>query len=245
MFKCSYEKLKTYKTCPQRYKFIYLDLVGDKFKKPKAEFTMGQHIHNTLRSLLADVSKEEMTISKAGELLRKFWRTNRKGFKNREDEKEYGEKALKMIEAFFDTPLIHNPSHLEKYVKLNIGRDIEITGRIDRIDVDSSGAAHIIDYKTNNYSPQWIDYSQLMVYSFLVLNSLKLPLVSASFWYLGQNQFVTIFPRANELTTVEEEICLTVDRIQNDNRYIPSESTACSWCEFSSICPIKVQTKAN
>jgi putative RecB family exonuclease len=239
MFKCSYEKLKTYKTCPQRYKFSYLDLLGEKFKKPKAEFTMGQHIHTTLRALLANIPKTEQNPKIAKDLLRKYWRTNRTGFKDRANEKSYGESALQMIDAFFNTNLIHNPHALERYVKLTIGRDIEITGRVDRIDVDSAGAAHIIDYKTNNYSPEWVDFSQLMIYAYLVLNSLKLPVVSASFWYLAQNQFVTIFPRTSELDTVQEEIIFTAKRIMKDDKFLPQESHACSWCEYASICPLK------
>jgi putative RecB family exonuclease len=239
MFKCSYEKLKTYKTCPQRYKFSYIDLLGDKFKKPKAEFTMGQHVHTTLRALLANIPKTKQTPKIAKDLLRKHWRSNRLGFKDRDEERVFGENALLMIDSFFKSPILHNSYALEKYVQLNIGRDIQITGRVDRIDVDSSGAAHIIDYKTNKYSPNWVDFSQLMIYAYLVLNGLSLQVVSASFWYLGQNQFVTIFPRTGELGTVQDEIVFTVNRILKDDKYLPQESTACSWCEYASICPLK------
>lgn len=238
MFKASYEKLKTYKSCPQRYKYLYIELLGDKFKVPKAEFTMGQHIHSTLRYLLADIPANKRNKDFAKQLLRKFWRTNRTGFKDVAEEKTFGERALLMVDAFFDANLPHIPYALEKYVKIMIGREIEFIGRIDRIDVDSSGAAHIIDYKTNNYSPQWIDFSQLMIYSYLVKNGTNLPVVSATFWYLGQNKMVTIFTNNHNLDAVEDEINITVRRIRGDKKFLAQESTACSWCEFKTICPL-------
>lgn len=239
MFRASHEKLKSYQTCPRRYKFSYLDGLSDKFKTAKPEFTLGQHVHATLKKLLADVPQSERTPDKAKEILRKVWRTNRNGFKDREEEKQFGQRALSMLEIFLQSSLTPQVYALEKPVQFLLADDLMLCGRVDRLDQDTSGAVHLIDYKTSTFSPLWIDNGQLRLYSVLIRKGLELPLVSASYWYLEQNQFVSFYPKDSDLDAIIEEVIRIVGQIKKDQHFPATPNSACKWCEFIDICPAK------
>jgi len=239
MFKVSPASLKAYKDCPMRYKYVYIDGILDKYKTAKPEFTMGQHVHTALRKIFSDLPPEKRTPDEASKLLRSVWRSNRHGFKDRSEEQVYGERALIMMSTFFTSKFIHQPKLLEKYLELKINNDLILFGRIDRIDQDSSGACHLIDYKTGKYSAEYCDKSQLLLYSAIIRRGSELPLISASYWYLEPNQFVSYYPNESELDAIIDEVKRAVNRILNDKTHPPTPSKVCDWCEFASICPAK------
>ncbi len=244
MPKVSHRALKTYQDCPRRYKYIYIDDLSKRYAEPQAKFTMGQHVHLTLKKLLAEIPVEQRTTEKAAEILRTVWRTNRKGFASREEEANFGKRALAMLDIFIDSPLLAQPKMLEEWVEFAVADNIVLFGRIDRLDEDSAGAMHLIDYKTGESLPERADKGQLLIYSALIRRGLDLPLVTASYWYLEQNEFVSIRPTESDIDFIIEEILRTTDRIKQDTLFTPTPSYACKWCEFIDICPAKEQAMA-
>src|SRR4030042_4425231 len=51
--------VSTFRRCRQQYKFQYVDKLGDQFFRAKPFFTMGNHVHATLRDLLTRVPRSE------------------------------------------------------------------------------------------------------------------------------------------------------------------------------------------
>ncbi len=239
MKRVSHAQLKAFAECPQRYKFIYIDLLQDKFKKPKPEFTMGQHVHTTLKRLLATVPTQKRTKEEVRQLLRQAWATNRSGFASKDEEAQFGQRALLMLNSVVEGSLKAQPIYLEHYVQCILSDDIVVSGRVDRLDQDSSGAVHLIDYKTSRHNPQYVDKGQLALYSVLVRRGMDLPLVSASYWYLEQNQFESFYPSDTDIEMVIDEIKRKVERVRAETLFSPTPSHVCKWCEFIDICPAK------
>src|SRR3990167_5081884 len=100
MFKASAFKLRMYETCPQQYKFSYIDHLDKEYKKPKPYLTMGAHVHNALKDFYEQLEPEDRTYERLEKMLRKRWLENRRGFAGREDEAKWGVKALSMLRLF-------------------------------------------------------------------------------------------------------------------------------------------------
>ncbi|MBI2852158.1 MAG: PD-(D/E)XK nuclease family protein [Chloroflexi bacterium] len=78
-FHLSPSSLAVFKQCRQRYKFLHLDKLGDKYGKPRPYFTMANHVHATLKEFLSLQPIELRTADAAEEILRKNWRRYRFG----------------------------------------------------------------------------------------------------------------------------------------------------------------------
>ena len=100
MFKASSFKLNMFRQCPRQYKFHYIDELKAVYAKPRPYFTMGDHIHAALKDVLSIIPVEERNVSRLESLLREKWRRNRSGFKDLDDEKMWGEKALNQMRWF-------------------------------------------------------------------------------------------------------------------------------------------------
>ncbi len=239
MFRTSHAMLKTYKDCPQRYKFIYIDQLQSKFKVAKPEFTMGQHVHTALKKLLADVPQQQRTPEKAREILKRVWTTNRSGFDSREQEAQYGKRALTMLETFLQAGQANKTIQLEHNIQYLITDGLMLSGRVDRLDQDEGGMVQLIDYKTGQFNPEYVDRGQLAIYSVLVVKGMNLPIISASYWYLEQNQFVSYQPSDSDISIIIDEVIRQAEYIQADQQFPARPSVACSWCEFIDICPAR------
>jgi hypothetical protein len=95
--------IAAFKQCRQRYKFLYIDKLRDKYGKPRPHFTMANHVHATLKELLSIQPIELRTIAFVEELLHKNWERYRLGFQDRNDELRWIEKALAQLRAFVST----------------------------------------------------------------------------------------------------------------------------------------------
>ena len=151
MFRASSFKLRMYETCPQQYKFQYIDKLADQYKTPKPYLTMGAHVHNALYDFYEQNEPEHRNWEILEALLRKRWRENRNGFADKEDEREWGMKALQMLKQYvLKNDVLETPVMLEDYYDADVSEDIKVIGRIDRVDEDEEGL-HVIDYKTGKY----------------------------------------------------------------------------------------------
>ena len=100
MFEASPFSLNMFQLCPRQYKFQYIDHLGGIYRKSRPYFTMGDHVHATLKDFLSVVPVSERNLPKLEALLREKWHRNRKGFTGKEDEKNWGEKALNQLRRF-------------------------------------------------------------------------------------------------------------------------------------------------
>jgi putative RecB family exonuclease len=160
--------IAAFEQCRQRYKFLYLDKLGDKYGKPRPYFTMANHVHATLKDFLSIQPVELRTIANAEEVLHKNWQRYRLGFRDRNDELRWAKKALDQLWAFINTQdMGARPLIMEEMVEAEISTGLILRGRIDRVDKQPDGTLHIIDYKTGNLSGK-IDWEQLELHALIL-----------------------------------------------------------------------------
>jgi putative RecB family exonuclease len=239
MFEASPFSLNMFQQCPQRYKFYYTPEIRDIYKRARPYFTMGDHIHATLKDFLSIVPLSERNLPKLEALLREKWRRNRKGFTDREDEKSWGEKAINQLRWFVQNhDIMVTPFLIEDYHSVELTSTIILKGRIDRVDKEADGSLHIIDYKTGKM-PAEIDRTQLHIYALILSKKQDLPLKKASYLYLDPGELRTIELAAVDLAQAASYIIDMVDKIRMEREYPATPNNYCGNCDFLEICPKK------
>lgn len=232
-----------YETCPQQYKYTYVDYIADEYKTPKPYLTMGAHVHNSLKDFYEQYAPAERTYEALEQLLRKRWRENRKGFLNAEEEREWGTKALQMLKLYvYKNDMTKTPVMLENYYDADISEDIKVLGRIDRVDQDAEGL-HVIDYKTGQFKEDEISEEQLAIYAMIIRANQPLPVYKASYLYLATNQWYSIDISDDLFEPITEELIEKVNQIRADQVLAPKISSRCKHCDFIEICPRSAEAK--
>ena len=63
-----------FQLCRQQYKFLYLDKLGDQYRRAKPFFTMVNHVHAILKDFFTITPVERRTVDTIARLLQKNWR---------------------------------------------------------------------------------------------------------------------------------------------------------------------------
>jgi len=239
MFEASPFSLNMFQQCPRQYKFQYIDHLGDIYRKAHPYFTMGDHIHATLKDFLSVVPVSERNIAKLENLLREKWRRNRKGFNDKEDEKRWGEKALTQMRWFAQNQDISvTPFMIENNHRIELTSNILLKGRIDRVDQEPDGSLHIIDYKTGKM-PAEINQLQLHIYALILSRKQHTQLKKASYLYLEVGKWQTIELTTEGLEQAAAYVIDMVNRICQEKEYPATPNIYCFNCDFLEICPSK------
>ena len=239
MFEASPFSLNMFQQCPRQYRFQYIDHLGDTYRKARPYFTMGDHVHAALKDFLSVIPASERNLPKLENLLRDKWRRNRRGFSDKEDEKKWGEKALTQLRWFAQN---HNtsitPFMIENNHRVELTPDILIKGRIDRVDTESDGSLHIVDYKTGKM-PAQTNQLQLQIYALILSKKQDLPVKKASYLYLDAGKWQTIELSEQELAQATSYVIDMVNRIRDEKEYQATPNSYCWNCDFLEICPSK------
>ena len=235
----SYTQLESYVRCPLQYKYQYILKVPT---SPTASLSFGDTIHRTLQYFYQEFARDKSVgLPKLLSIFKTAWTPIGYSSKDHEERmKKEGEKLLKIyIEKF------HNKSldilGLEKLFKIKIGKDIFITGKIDRIDKKPDGSIEIIDYKTGK-QPKESELKksfQLSIYAIAAtdpgLYNKKLSQVDLTFYYLQTPEKISFKRNSEDLANTKEEIFEIVSDIRK-NDFTPRPGPWCDFCAFKMIC---------
>lgn len=236
MLKLSPYSIGIYQQCPRRYKYHYVDGLIKQYKKLWPWLTMGGHVHSTLADFLSIIPKEKRTVETIENLLRKKWRQNRQGFASREEEKQWGERALARLRLFVNTQRIDvQPFLLEKFHEAPVTEDLILSGRIDRIDRIDDGSLHIIDYKTGKM-PEQIDSFQLLVYALILSRTLTYPVSKVSYLYLDDGVWHTFAITEGYIQDARNKVLDIAGQIEQESGFPEVTGSLCQFCDFLVIC---------
>lgn len=242
MLKLSPFRINMYRKCPRQYKFHCVDNLE---LTQRNHLVIANNVHGALRDFFS-VNPEERNFELLEDFLRNRWfkknKKSRTAFKTKEEEKEYGERALTMLKNFcqhHDTKI--QPFHLEKDLKMLVN-DVLLFGRVDRIDRLADNSLHIIDYKTGKKAElETADDIQLMLYAVIIKKNWPKEAVSkASYFYLELDKVVPVKISEELLEKAYSRIMEIVGKIKEDTEFAPLINNLCrDYCDFLELCPLK------
>lgn len=232
-YPASYFRLSMFRQCRHRYRLHYVDGLAKDYKKPRPHLTMGDHVHGALHDLFS-LPVEQRSEDRLIQLMRDRWRQNREGFKHREEERHYGEKATDQLRRFAQREdLAIQPVAVEDFHKVEIDDALALLGKIDRIDQDRE-VLHIIDYKTG--APREPDPLQLQMYALIVARKFDPAPIKASYHYLETGEWITQAATEETMAQALEDVRQQVAVIGAEREYPASPGPLCGYCDFLEIC---------
>lgn len=233
----SYSSYNTYKQCPLKYRFQYIDWV----KVPeRPEFWFGSLIHEVVQFAL----RRDPIIPSLEDML-KYYRSKwqEEKFSNKLESQQYltlGENMLKSFHADYK-PGLRNVVAAEKRFQVPIGKHM-LSGVIDRVDKLPIGVYEIIDYKTNKSLPtqEEVDQDeQLGVYNYAAqilwpeAKDMRLTL-----YFLKHNTKITSSRRSDQLELIKHNLIKTAESIEKTTEFKAKKNPFCPWCDYKDRCPI-------
>jgi len=267
--KFSYSQLNTFDTCPLRYKFQYI------LKIPfagKASFSFGQSIHGTLQGFyerlrelnsrhqvsLFDAPPAPSTMGKSDEpqtikvppleeliaLYEERWIGD--WYNDAAEKKRYFEKGKKILKDFYESQanVWTIPTALEKWFDIRVGK-YKLHGRIDRIDTNSDGALHIIDYKTGTAKETLTtdDKEQLLIYQLAINEDINLRHLGKpaklTYMYLDEGRELSFIGDTEDLQKAKDKVAGQIEQIRASDFPPKPSQFSCRHCDFVKICPFR------
>jgi len=243
----SYSALETFKRCPLKFKFQYID----KIKTPKSkEALFGTLLHSALKIL-----HEPGLIIPTEEDILKFISDNWNSsiYSSEQESTLNFAQAVKIMKDYYakNYPSQFTVLALETMfeVPLQVGAEKHLlTGKIDRVDKTQDGLLEVIDYKTSKKMPSQEAINQdlqLAVYHLGVANRWPSLVredrpLKTSLYFLKHGEKLSTTRTTQDLAATEESIIKdfeTIGQAAKDAKFPPTPNVLCDWCEFQRHCP--------
>lgn len=239
----SQSKLNTYRDCPLKYKYAYVD----KIEVPSTiEQFLGSTVHEALEEVLKvrrDYHRDLSYEDACGIFDRRFDAnytadlTTKKGYLTPEDHKLRGHD---FIAKFYEIEARRHAGEVlgvEKWISFPIGRS-SMGGYVDRLE-RVGDELHIIDYKASDYPMKQekadVDW-QLPIYQMAVQEEFpEAERFLLEWFYLGAGVVVQSARTPEQLQDLKGEICSLIDEIESDTEFQPLGNNWCP-CEYEELC---------
>jgi putative RecB family exonuclease len=251
--KFSPSKLSTYRECPQKYKFRYID--GLKRQGQTVEQFLGTCVHKSFETLYEGLQKGKHLAE--AEAIALFESEFNLGFAGllpghdgkppaREDWLNVGRTCISNYYRQYAPFDQDRTVAVEKRIgyKFEVdGKEYRLEGFIDRLAISNSDEAfEIHDYKTakNLPSQEHADEDmQLALYEIAVRTEWPDTKKVRLIWhYVRHGKTLTSYRDSERLESLRLEVAQTVAAIKRDVDFKPVESPLCGWCEYRAICPV-------
>jgi len=236
----SVSKIKTFKDCPAKYRFSYIE------KLPSKEtdyLIFGKFVHEVLENFHKTYLDPQLPLfqQKHHVVMGSCFNFSYENWKSKLT-KEQKEKAfeicglyLKQLSENIKNKIQPEILAVEEEFFISIDDKILLTGLIDRVQMDPDGVLHVADYKTSNsITSLKKDFLQLLTYAFVkCLQNPELKKVRTSYILLKHDlkSIVKEFD-VEEIMKVENSILEYADKINKEKLYRPVITPLCNWCSF-------------
>jgi len=226
--------LSIYKECPRKFKYRYIDKLGEKFKQPRTYFSLGNSVHSVLEKFMGyKVPERNQELLQT--LLEKEWISE--GYLNKEHEEEFFHRAVDMLTTFYKSgEWKAEPDFIEQWFEVEIS-DFTLIGRIDRID-----GLSVIEYKTGNYVPtvnELKDDFQTIIYTLAGRELTGSPIENIIFYFISPGKKIQISKTEEELGKDMARVKELVGKIRGDEEFFPTPHRIwCLYCDFNCVCPL-------
>lgn len=232
-------RINTYKKCPRKYYYTYIEKLP---RKDWAHFALGTLVHGALEKFHQEFRDDFSTPGNIEEAMKIAFKAQ---YVEMEKEKPIERDTLKEAHKLLKEYLINIKQQgiqskillIEEDFTLKLNEHYNIRGVIDRLDLDSDGQFHIKDYKTTK-SDKYMEPFQLQVYGIYLLD--KFPDVDrfrGSYVMLRlNNMYVSYDFNREDVEKCWSALIEVGDTITKEERWISRPSKLCDWCDFADPC---------
>jgi len=252
----SHSALESFRSCPQKFKFSYLDKIELHSERTTADAYLGSAVHRGLTNLYQLAADGVLyPLEKLIEDYLAEWEKPKKlGIEvineNRTVE-DYIALGRRMLTEYYETYKPFNQGRLLG-AELNISfllpqSPFQFKARIDRLWKREDGTIEICDYKTGSHFPlgpsdpsfRW----QMGLYQLAVQS--KYPDFTSIVlcqYFLKPNQVFCYQMRPDEIEEIAEQLrILVLDTVRAERleTFPTKEGFQCNYCDFKHLCPAK------
>jgi RecB family exonuclease len=239
MIRVSPLSLRTFRECPRRFRYQYIDRLGKYYGRPRPYFTMGNNVHAALKDFLSVVPPQQRSLETLEHLLMQKWAKDHSGFEDPEQERDYLKRARRQLRWFVESQdMSVSPFMTERFHEAPLAQGIILRGRIDRVDREPDGTLHIIDYKTGQL-PSEMDDEPLLLYAVILTRALHANVNRASYVFLGEGASHDLSLTSDILDETKENTLETAHAIESEQNYPGHPSSRCLYCDYAVICEEK------
>jgi putative RecB family exonuclease len=246
----SFSRLETYRQCPQRFKFQYIDKVSTTTEG--VESFMGSRVHETLEKLYSDLRFcKPVTIEDLLAYYHQKWDTEWHDgvLVVREDvgPDEYralGERCIVEYDRRYQ-PFEESRTVGVEYAvtfALDDAGQYMMQGYIDRLSQPEDGVFWIHDYKTRGFFPtqQDLDDDRQLAYYQMAVEKLwpQTRSVELVWHYLIYDHEFRSHRTADDLEALRLSTIALIQEIESATDFPTHQSGLCNWCPYQSVCPL-------
>ncbi|MBF0499816.1 MAG: PD-(D/E)XK nuclease family protein [Candidatus Riflebacteria bacterium] len=227
-------KLETYKSCPLKYKFQYLERRTGGACSPHLSFDAS--IHHALLDYFRGGTVAPYDRLKA--LLARHW--DGKGYENSDQEHDFREAAEEGLAACVETWFADPP----RIAALDVSLNVRLFGcdyftRADRVDHAPDGQFEIIDYKSGRKVPDVSRFAAetSLMNLYLAADARQPGKIAAVVWhFVAANKILRFKPTPGQIETHCRSVEAIVENLRA-GRFPAVRGSLCAWCDFFDQCP--------
>jgi len=253
----SNSRLSSYESCPQQYRFRYVDPVPVP-PRESVEAYLGKRVHEALEFLYTRVGEGyKPTLAEVLAHFREAWdrEWNESIHVVRAGDTVAGYRLIaeRCLANYYrkHDPFEHGRTigaELMVTYPLDPDRDFHLQGYIDRLVDLGGGHYEIHDYKTSRRLPSQADVDrdrQLALYQLAVTQRLPdVRSVKLVWHYLAHDRRLVSTRTPEQLRALRAEVLTLIETIEAataQGNFPPVVSVLCDWCEFRPVCPAHAQ----
>jgi RecB family exonuclease len=230
----SYSKLNTYRLCPLRYRFTYLDRLP---RRPRRLFRAARRIHHALMRWLTYARTGMPRWEDVEAAYNAAWSAS--DDPDARGSRDY-EEGLQILRDYHEVNVERpcRPVLLEHKFSIPLGPH-SLTGAIDRVDATDSGY-EVIDYKLDRELRVQSEVDadlQLGLYHLAIQEVYGVSPEALTLYFLRHNVQRTTVRTPEQTAELARWAACTGNDIATDRQWAPCVGDQCGSCDFRSICP--------
>ncbi len=239
-----------FKQCPLLYRLRAIDRLPERPSKAQARGTV---VHAVLERLFG-LPAEQRVPAQARAMVEPAWAQLCADAPEMAELFEDGQEAElaewlgtagSLLDTYFtlEDPRRFEPDSCEQLVEAELESGLLLRGYLDRLDVASTGALRVIDYKTGAAPRQVFEARamfQMKFYALVLLLTRGVVPSQLRLMYLADGESLTYRPDEPELRRFARTLDAIWDAILHAGKsgdFRPNPSRMCDWCSHQAICP--------
>ncbi len=245
----SHSRLESFKSCPLKYKFNYIDKI--KRKEEGIEAFLGSRFHKVMEKIYKELRFRKYSLGELLDFYEDDWDKNYHDkiviADNERKAKDYKEIGKKFIGEYYKRYDPFNQGKvlgIERPVMINLDDkgEYRLRGFVDRLDQVKDRIYEIHDYKTSKSLPEQSEMDedrQLALYQIGIQNSWNgVDEVELVWHYVAFDKEIRSKRTEEELAELKKDTIDLIKKIEATREFLPNESTLCGWCYYQDICPL-------